>query len=61
MIPGCQFELSAAIKVTTEAHVVEVLRDAGHRGMHIIPLAEKVKMNPGYLRKRKSPTSTVRG
>lgn len=46
-----QFELSAAIKVTTEAHVVEVLRDAGPKGMHIINLAEKVKMTPQYLRK----------
>lgn len=31
--------------------MVEVLRDAGHAGMHIVALAGKVNMNPGYLRK----------
>lgn len=47
-----QFELSAALKVTTEAHVVEVLREEGTNGMHILTLAEKVGMEPQYLRER---------
>lgn len=45
-----QFELSAALKVTTEGHVVEVLREEGPTGMHIVPLAERTGMEPQYLR-----------
>lgn len=45
-----QFELSAALKVTTKAHVVEILREEGTRGMHIAQLAEKCGMEPSFLR-----------
>ncbi|KAL7005293.1 hypothetical protein EMMF5_005130 [Cystobasidiomycetes sp. EMM_F5] len=43
------FEVSAALKVTTEAHVVEVLREEGPKGMNIARLAERVKMEPNFL------------
>lgn len=36
--------------MTTEAHVVEILREEGPKGMHIIMLAERVHMHPEYLR-----------
>jgi hypothetical protein len=44
------------LKVTTEAHVVEVLREEGPtKGMHIVKLAERVGMDPHFLREQCYP------
>lgn len=44
-----QYHVSSAIRIASEACVVEILREAGPEGMEVVDIAAKSKINANVL------------